>query len=183
MSILHSIPKSRSACHGSDRSNSTSRPTSTGGEKRQGGSPRGVTGIAKLPGGSKTIRSLDDTYQIGFPGAIHIRIHIHPDRDSNHCSVGRATARSRKDRISKVSLPACMVHIPCDSRRMDGQTGFRSRAGETDPVHIAGILSGLLREAGTMTCTCQKASKNDGIRCLQSLVLRDPDSIVSERTR
>ena len=34
-----------------------------GGEKRRGGSPRGVKAAAKLPGGSKTIRSLDDTYQ------------------------------------------------------------------------------------------------------------------------
>ena len=33
-----------------------------GGEKRRGGSPRGVKPTAKLPGGSKTIRSLDDTY-------------------------------------------------------------------------------------------------------------------------
>ena len=33
------------------------------GEKRRGGSPRGVKAAAKLPGGSKTIRSLDDTYQ------------------------------------------------------------------------------------------------------------------------
>ena len=32
------------------------------GEKRRGGSPRGVKPTAKLPGGSKTIRSLDDTY-------------------------------------------------------------------------------------------------------------------------
>ena len=35
----------------------------SGGEKRQGGSPRGVKPTAKLPSGSKTIRSLDDTYQ------------------------------------------------------------------------------------------------------------------------
>ncbi len=34
-----------------------------GGEKRRGGSPRGVKPTAKLPGGSKTIRSLDDTYE------------------------------------------------------------------------------------------------------------------------
>ena len=33
------------------------------GEKRRGGSPRGVKPTAKLPGGSKTIRSLDDTYE------------------------------------------------------------------------------------------------------------------------
>lgn len=33
------------------------------GEKRRGGSPRGVKAAAKLPGGGKTIRSLDDTYQ------------------------------------------------------------------------------------------------------------------------
>ena len=33
-----------------------------GGEKRQGGSPPGVKPTAKLPGGSKTIRSLDETY-------------------------------------------------------------------------------------------------------------------------
>ena len=32
------------------------------GEKRRGGSPPGVKAEAKLPGGSKTIRSLDDTY-------------------------------------------------------------------------------------------------------------------------
>jgi transposase len=32
------------------------------GEKRRGGSPRGVKPTAKLPGGVKTIRSLDDTY-------------------------------------------------------------------------------------------------------------------------
>lgn len=32
------------------------------GEKRRGGSPPGVKQTAKLPGGSKTIRSLDDTY-------------------------------------------------------------------------------------------------------------------------
>ncbi|MEZ6032064.1 MAG: hypothetical protein R3C17_03160 [Planctomycetaceae bacterium] len=33
------------------------------GEKRRGGSPEGVKAEAKLPGGSKTIRSLDDTYE------------------------------------------------------------------------------------------------------------------------
>ncbi len=38
------------------------RITATG-EKRRGGSPRGVKATAKLPGGSKTVRSLDDTYQ------------------------------------------------------------------------------------------------------------------------
>ena len=32
-------------------------------EKRRGGSPRGEKAAAKLPGGSKTIRSQDDTYQ------------------------------------------------------------------------------------------------------------------------
>ena len=37
------------------------RTTATG-ERRRSGNPRGVKAEAKLPGGSKTIRSLDDTY-------------------------------------------------------------------------------------------------------------------------
>ena len=111
------------------QSTGTSRPTSTGGQKRQGGSPRGVKAIAKLAGGSKTIRSLDDTYQIGFPGIT--RIDSCPARNSNCCKEHRASERSRRDRTLRGRQPVNRVQIPSGSRRMGERTYFRSRVAET----------------------------------------------------